>query len=97
MFYEDIPNAPTGSVIDVRSEEEFYLMHVDGSINIPLDLLFYYLDELEELPNPWIFCCEEGVRSGRAVFLLRMIGHEDVYNGGRWIDIDHARQKMAAA
>jgi phage shock protein E len=87
MYLPDIPNAREGTVIDVRTREEYDLGHVPGAVNIPWDLHLYYLAELSELPKPLILCCEEGWRAGLVVFSLRTLGFEEVYNSGRWIDI----------
>ena len=88
MLLTDIPNARNATVIDVRSREEYDLCHAKGAVHIPWDLHRYYLNDLEGLPKPWIFCCEEGVRAGYVVFSLKMLGFEEIYNAGRWIDID---------
>jgi len=88
MLIRDISGFKKGTVIDVRSEEEFMLMRPKNAVNIPIGLLLYSLDLLQALPQPWIFCCEEGRRSGLAVHLLQNLGFEDLYNGGAWIDID---------
>ena len=87
MLWKDVPNVKNASVIDVRSEEEYELGHPDKSVNIPWDLHQYYLEELESLPRPWLFVCEEGIRSGWVVLSLKMLGFKDVYNVGRWIDV----------
>lgn len=94
MLIRDIPNAMMGAIIDVRSREEYELAHADQSINIPWDIHVYYLKELEDLPKPWIFVCEEGFRSGWVVLSLKMLGYEEVYNGGRWFDVDREKKEM---
>ena len=87
MLWKEIPNVNNASVIDVRSEEEYELGHPEQATNIPWDLHQYYLEELEALPRPWVFVCEEGIRSGWVVLSLKMLGFKDVYNVGRWIDV----------
>lgn len=87
MFYQEVKNAKKGTVIDVRSSEEFQLGHAKGSVNIPWDLHLLYLEELERLPRPWMFCCEEGVRAGLVEFSLRTIGYKGTCNIGRWQDV----------
>ncbi|MCB9048213.1 MAG: rhodanese-like domain-containing protein [Lewinellaceae bacterium] len=96
MFIRDIPNAICGTVIDVRSREEYDLSHATGSINIPWDLHLYYLNELDELPRPWLLCCEEGIRSGWVALSLKMLGYEEVYNVGRWFDVDGEKAEILA-
>ena len=87
MWIEEVPNKEKGVLIDVRSNEEFELMHADNSVNIPWDMHLYYLEELAKLPKPWMFCCEAGYRSGLVVFSLRNLGYTEVYNVGRWFDV----------
>lgn len=96
MFIREIPNACSGTVIDVRSREEYELSHAKGSVNIPWDLHLYYLEDLEALPRPWLFCCEEGIRSGWVVLSLKMLGYEEVYNVGRWFDVDGEKNEILA-
>ncbi len=88
MFLSDVPSYQNATIIDVRSREEFDLGHSANAINIPWDLHWYYFEELEALPKPWVFVCEEGVRAGFVVFSLRMLGFEEAYNVGGWIDLD---------
>lgn len=95
MLIKDIPGARHASIIDVRSREEYDLGHPKGAVNIPWDLLRYYMDELKALPKPWIFVCEEGVRSGWVVFSLKMLGFDDIFNGGRWLDTDREMAEVA--
>ena len=96
MFIRDIPNAISGTVIDVRSREEYNLAHATNAINIPWDLHLYYLQELEELPKPWLLCCEEGIRSGWVALSLSMLGYDEVYNVGRWFDVDGEKAEILA-
>jgi len=88
MLVRNIPKVNGATIIDVRSREEFDLGHPKGAVHITWDLHLYYLKELQELPTPWLFCCEEGVRSGQVVLSLKMLGFEEVYNIGSWIDVD---------
>lgn len=94
MFIREIPNAMSGTVIDVRSREEYDLSHATGAVNIPWDAHLYYLRDLEELPRPWLLCCEEGIRSGWVVLSLKMLGYEEVYNVGRWFDVDSEKAAL---
>lgn len=94
MLLQDIPNALEGTIIDVRTREEYELTHAADSVNIPWDLHLYYLKELEALPQPWILCCEEGWRAGWMTFSLRMLGFNEVYNAGRWFDMDKERNDL---
>ncbi|MCG8331454.1 MAG: rhodanese-like domain-containing protein [Chitinophagales bacterium] len=90
MWINDIPKNNEGVIIDVRPAEEYELMHAPNTINIPWDMHLYYLKELEALPKPWMFCCEAGYRSGLVVHSLSVLGYKEVFNIGRWQDIETA-------
>ncbi len=70
------------TIIDVRTPEEFAGQHVPAAINVPLDQLSNWLDELKELPKPIVAYCKSGNRSGMAVAILKQHGITDVVNGG---------------
>ena len=52
MYIRDITDFEQGTLIDVRSREEYDLNHLLDSINIPWDMHLYYLEDLMELPKP---------------------------------------------
>lgn len=87
MLLQEVPNYRQGTFIDVRSLEEFALVHAEGAVNIPWYRSERLLNELPHYSKPWMFACEEGVRAGLVVFSLRMLGFEEVYNIGRWLDL----------
>ena len=70
-------------VIDVRTEPEFYEGHVEGSKNIPLNVVGFKIDEIKSFGKPIITCCRSGARSGSAANMLKQSGI-DVINGGPW-------------
>jgi rhodanese-related sulfurtransferase len=68
----------TLAIVDVRSPQEYSSGHVDGAINIPLDLL---ADRSSELPRNALVvtvCGKGGGRSERAATELRARGFEQV-------------------
>lgn len=71
-----------GTVVDVRSPQEFAGEHFPNAINIPLDMVSKKLDEFKALPKPIIAYCRSGNRSGMAVSLLKQAGITDAINGG---------------
>jgi phage shock protein E len=70
-------------IVDVRSPQEFAAGHIDGSVNIPLDIINTKSAFLKENGKPVITCCRSGARSGVAHGLLKAAGIP-VYNGGAW-------------
>jgi adenylyltransferase/sulfurtransferase len=91
--------APT-YILDVREPQEFQICRIPGSTLIPLGEL---PNRLSELPAPSdsreiIVHCKSGVRSAKAVSLLRQRGYDRARNlrGGilAWIDkIDPSQAK----
>ena len=76
-----------GTVVDVRSPQEFEGEHFPGAINIPLEQVSQKANELKEMPKPIIAYCRSGNRSGMAVSMLKQAGITDVVNGGGLDDL----------
>lgn len=70
-------------IVDVRTPAEFNSGHVNGAINIPLDIIRTKTAELKKKNVPVITCCRSGARSGSARAILTDAGIE-CYNGGPW-------------
>lgn len=83
MTNKELINDLKTTIVDVRTEAEFALGHVDGSINIPLDEVVNRVEELKQL-QPLVMCCLSGGRSGQASAYLQSLGCDEVYNGGGW-------------
>lgn len=77
-----------GTIVDVRTPEEFMGGHVAGSINIPLNEVPSRVDELKSLPQPLVLCCASGGRSGQATMYLSQMGISCV-NAGSWLDVNY--------
>ena len=75
------------TIVDVRSQAEFMSGHVQGSINIPLQEIPARLDEVKALPQPLLWCCASGNRSGQATAYLSAQGLQ-CENGGSWMDVE---------
>jgi len=70
------------TIIDVRSEQEFAMAHLHGSINIPLQELPDRMDEIKKMKNI-VLCCASGARSAAATqYLLQQ--NISCANGGPW-------------
>ena len=71
-------------VVDVRSPGEFAGGHKPGSINIPLDSFSGELEQIRSFNKPVILCCASGMRSSRALSILKNNGFSDAMNAGSW-------------
>jgi phage shock protein E len=78
-------NFPT--IIDVRTHAEYSGGHVAGSINIPLQEIAGRVEEVKEMPQPILFCCASGMRSGQATQYFTSLG-VDCENGGGWMEVN---------
>ena len=70
-------------IIDVRTASEFAGGHLQGSVNIPLDVLRSKMGKLKK-DQAIITCCASGMRSHSAKSILQSNGFTQVYNGGSW-------------
>lgn len=77
-----------GTIVDVRTREEFMGGHVINSINIPVQELAQNMEKLMQLPTPLILCCASGGRSGMAAEVLQKAGI-DCFNAGSWLEVNH--------
>lgn len=71
-------------ILDVRSKEEFRGGHVQGAINIPVDVLSRDASKLGDKDTYVITCCMSGGRSSLAKNILHAAGYDNVHNGGGW-------------
>lgn len=78
-------NFPT--IIDVRTHAEYSGGHVAGSINIPLQEIADRVEEVKGMPQPILFCCASGMRSGQATQYFQSLG-VDCENGGGWMEVN---------
>lgn len=83
MSFETIIKEKRGTIVDVRTPEEFKGGHTAGTINIPLNEITERLDEIKKLKAPLVLCCASGGRSGQAHGYLTNQGIE-CYNAGSW-------------
>jgi phage shock protein E len=92
MTLENIIKEKKGTIVDVRTHEEFMGGHVVDSINIPLGEIQNRLEEIQNLKVPLVLCCASGNRSGQAQHYLSQKGI-DCYNGGSWLDVNYYQSK----
>ena len=87
MNIEEIIQSNKGTIVDVRTREEFAGGHVADSINIPLQELANETVKIKSLESPLILCCASGGRSGMAQGMLTQLGIE-CYNAGSWLAVN---------
>jgi phage shock protein E len=75
------------TIIDVRTHAEFTGGHVAGSVNIPLQEIAGRVEEVKAMPQPILFCCASGMRSGQATQYFQSLG-VDCENGGGWMEVN---------
>lgn len=88
MNAEKIIKEKQGTIVDVRTTEEFKSGNAEGSINIPLQEIERRMDEIKNLKQPLVLCCASGGRSGQATQYLTQQGIE-CYNAGSWLDVNY--------
>jgi rhodanese-related sulfurtransferase len=94
MNIEKIIRNKQGTIIDVRTPQEFRGGHVAGSINIPLQEIPQRVKEIRQFNQPVILCCASGGRSGQATQFLS--GHQiECVNGGSWMDVNYYQSQTA--
>lgn len=77
-------------LVDVRTPEEFAEGNVEGSVNIPIQILHEHLAEFMGKDKIVVFC-RRGVRSAKAVKILEENGIK-VVNGGTWQDVKKLKE-----
>jgi len=73
-------------ILDVRTPGEFAGGHIEGAVNIPLSRLHADTIPLDKKALI-VTCCSHGLRSVKAVTLLKERGFTQVHNGGAWTDL----------
>lgn len=69
-------------LIDVRTPGEFASGSIKGAKNIPLSDIGQRLKELEPKDKPVVVFCQSGMRSARALGILKKAGFRSVHNLG---------------
>lgn len=75
---------PVDVVLDVRSRLEFWLGHLDGAVNLPVDALEEKLPARPEITKDAriLVYCASGARSAVAAQTLKRLGYRRVTDGG---------------
>lgn len=79
---EEWKNTKEAILLDVRTKEEYQEYHIEGSVNIPLQVI----DEVQKVicdKNKRIYVyCLSGARSASATRFLKKFGYTDVVDIG---------------
>ncbi len=65
-------------LIDVRTQNEYDLMHVKNSINIPVNEIEQKIFQLEQDKNLMVYC-SSGARSKTSIQILNNLGYNNIY------------------
>lgn len=81
MRFRDLP---IDHVIDVRSKLEFWMGHLPGAVNVPVDTLPGGLDAVAGVSpqSRLLVYCASGGRSANAAAILKQAGYLRVTDGG---------------
>jgi rhodanese-related sulfurtransferase len=68
-------------IIDVRTPEEYSRGNIEGSINIPIDLISSKIEDIIPDKEKTIYLyCLSGSRSASAAHQLMLLGYKNIYN-----------------
>ncbi len=85
------------TILDVRTEEEFNIGHIDGAILIPdTDILEKAEDTLTDKSATILVYCRSGRRSALAAADLVKLGYSNVYDFGGIIDWNYDYIKLSS-
>lgn len=77
---------PNAILLDVRTEEEYSETHIDGSTNLPLQKIEMATSIITDKNKPLFVYCRSGVRSAKAVAILKKMGYTNVNDIGGILD-----------
>lgn len=80
---EDLESGKDFVLLDVRSKDEFREGHIEGAVNIPLQVLAYEVEnEIPEKDQIIVLYCRSGVRTLTAAEILKDLDYTEVYDMG---------------
>ena len=66
-------------IIDVREHFEWDICHIEGALNIPMNLIVESIDEISK-DITTVVMCHHGVRSMNVIHNLESIGYKNLIN-----------------
>lgn len=74
-------NHEEAMVVDVRSKEDFAKGHIQNARNMPLDTFEAQAEQLDKFRDkPVVVYCTSGMRSAKALAILKKAGYSRIYN-----------------
>ena len=80
--YEEFKTTPGAVLLDVRNKNEYQMVHLPGSINLPLNQLKSAQNIIPHADTPVFVYCVSGARAGKAVKRLTKMGYTGCRNIG---------------
>jgi len=90
---EQVIKKGEGTIVDVRTREEFEGGNAVGSVNIPLNELVLRMEEVRALNVPLVLCCASGGRSSMATRLLKQQGIA-CHDAGSWVNVNYLQSQL---
>ena len=78
-LFEKMNNHEDFILLDVRRDDEYDMCHIKNSLHIPLNQLtedYHKINKEKEV----IIYCHHGMRSLKALHILKELGYENVYS-----------------
>ena len=69
-------------LLDVRTKEEYAERHIDGSINLPLQVIESIPSLIDDKYTTLYVYCRSGARSAQAVTILKRLGYSNAIDIG---------------
>ena len=76
---ELINSAEKIQIIDVREHFEWDICHIEGALNIPMNLIVESIDEISK-DITTVIMCHHGIRSMNVIHYLESIGYKNLIN-----------------
>lgn len=74
-------------LIDVRTEEEFFMSHIDHALLLPVTEIDFLIEDIfPDKSKTYILYCRSGVRSAYAQRIMKSKGYPIVYDLGGILD-----------
>ena len=69
-------------ILDVRTEQEFASGSVSGALNIPVQVIEQFINDIRKHEKPVVVFCRSGARASTAMSILNQAGLTTVNAGG---------------